>query len=120
MHGVKLLAANSPILRMRYEITNLGPLPLELIWGMHPALPAQENLILRISAKTGIVDQATDPRLGAPGQRYVWRCPAKSDSVVGMSRVHDVDAKVACGHYGVDLKPDGTQSRILAPGNGFC
>ena len=62
------LMANAPVLRMRYEITNLGPLPVEFIWGTHPALEAHENLILRIPAKTGMVGHSHGPAdWGRPG-----------------------------------------------------
>jgi len=99
-----VLLAGSPVLRMRYEITNLGPLPLEFIWGTHPALEAHEHLILRIPAKTGIVGQATDPRLGLSGQRYAWPRLETPAGVTDMSRVQGIDAKTACGHYAADLE----------------
>ena len=97
------LLANSPVLRMRYEITNLGLLPLDFIWGTHPALAAHENLILRIPAKRGIVGQATDSRLGTPGQRYPWPRLETPAGVTDMTRVQPAEAAVACGHYALDL-----------------
>jgi len=113
------LMAKMPVLRMRYEITNLGPLPLEFIWGTHPALEAHENLILRIPAKTGMVGQATDPRLGAPGQRYAWPRLETPEGVVDMSRVQSIDAKVACGHYALDLEAGWYAVEDSRTGDGF-
>jgi hypothetical protein len=114
-----ILAANTPVLRMHYEITNLGPLPLEFIWGTHPAFPAHENLILRIPAKTGIVGQATDPRLGAPGQRYAWPRLETPEGVVDMSRVQGIEARVAAGHYAVDLEAGWYAVEDAPTGGGF-
>ena len=113
------LLACSPVLRMRYEITNLGPLPLEFIWGTHPALEAHEHLILRIPAKTGIVGQATDPRFGAPGQRYPWPRLETPTGVADMSRVQGIDAKVACGHYAADLEGGWYAVEDTRSGEGF-
>ena len=113
------LMAKMPVLRMRYEITNLGPLPLEFIWGTHPALEAHENLILRIPAKTGMVGQATDPRLGVPGQRYAWPRLETPEGVVDMSRVQSIDAKIACGHYALDLEAGWYAVEDSRTGEGF-
>ena len=113
------LMAKMPVLRMRYEITNLGPLPLEFIWGTHPALAAHESLILRIPAKTGVVGQATDPRLGTPGQRYAWPMLETPNGVVDMSRVQGIDAKVACGHYALDLEAGWYAVEDTRTGEGF-
>jgi galactose mutarotase-like enzyme len=114
-----ILAANSPVLQMRYEITNLGPLPLEFIWGTHPALPAHEDLMLRIPAKTGIVGQVTDPRLGTPGQRYAWPRLETPQGVVDMSRVQGIEARVAAGHYAVDLEAGWYAVEDTRTGEGF-
>jgi hypothetical protein len=113
------LSADSPILRMRYEITNIGCLPVEFIWGTHPALVADENQILRIPAKTGIVGQATNPRLGTPGQRYAWPRLETPSGVADMSRVLGVGAKMACGHYATHLEGGWYAVEDLTSGEGF-
>jgi galactose mutarotase-like enzyme len=113
------LMANAPVLRMRYEITNLGPLPVEFIWGTHPALEAHENLILRIPAKTGIVGIATDPRMGTVGQRYGWPRLETPTGTVDMSRVRGIDAKVAGGHYATDLESGWYAVEDTRTGEGF-
>ena len=113
------LIAGLPVLRMHYEIANLGQLPLEFIWGTHPALEAHENLILRIPAKTGIVGQATDARLGTPGQCYAWPLLETPTGIVDMSRVQSIDAKVACGHYALDLQAGWYAVEDRRTGEGF-
>jgi len=113
------LLKHSPVLRMSYEITNLGPSPLEFIWGTHPSLEANEDLILRIPAKTGIVGQATDPRLGTPGQRYAWPRLETPTGVTDMSRVLGIDAGIACGHYATDLEAGWYAVESTKSGEGF-
>jgi galactose mutarotase-like enzyme len=113
------LFANHPVLRMQYEITNLGPMPLDFIWGTHPALEAHEDLILRVPAKTGVVGQATDPRLGTPGQRYAWPLLPTPAGTVDMSRVQSIDAKIAAGHYALDLEAGWYAVEDSRTGDGF-
>ena len=104
---------------MNYEITNLGPLPLEFIWGTHPALQANEHMLVRIPAKTGIVAQATDPRLGSPGQRYPWPSLETPAGVTDMSRVQRNDTGIACGHYATDLEAGWYAVEDTQTGDGF-
>src|SRR5437870_548006 len=67
-----MIAGGAPVVKIHYEISNLGPLPVDFIWGTHPALAVTPGMILRIPARTGIVGLSSDPSLGAQGQRYVW------------------------------------------------
>ena len=113
------LLANSPVLRMGYEIKNLGPLPLEFIWGTHPALEAHEYLILRVPAKTGIVGQATDPQWGTSGQRYAWPRLETPAGITDMSLVRGIDARSACGHYATDLEGGWYAVEDVRNGEGF-
>lgn len=113
------LEANAPVLRMRYDIKNIGPLPIEFIWGTHPALEANENLILRIPAKTGIVGISLDPRFGSPGQRYTWPLLETSFGLVDVSKVQGINAKVAGGHYAVDLEAGWYAVEDSRTGEGF-
>jgi galactose mutarotase-like enzyme len=113
------LLASSPVLKMRYEITNIGPSPVEFIWGTHPALAAHEKMVLRIPAKIGIVGQATDPRLGTPGQRYPWPRLETPAGCMDMSRVQAIGARLACGHYATDLEGGWYAVEDSQTGEGF-
>ena len=104
---------------MGYEIKNLGPLPLEFIWGTHPALEAHEYLILRVPAKTGIVGQATDPQWGTSGQRYAWPRLETPAGITDMSLVRGIDARSACGHYATDLEGGWYAVEDVRNGEGF-
>ena len=113
------LAADAPVLHLHYELANVGFLPFEFIWGSHPALVANEHLILRIPAKTGIVGQATEPAFGAPGQRYAWPLLETSTGTTDMSRVRGADAKAACGHYATELSAGWFAVEDSRTGEGF-
>ncbi len=113
------LLGGSAVVRVRHEITSLGPLPLDFIWGTHPALHPTAHMILRIPAKTGIVGQASDPRLGTPGQRYSWPILETPSSRTDMSLVQGIDAKVFCGHYATDLEAGWYAVEDTATGDGF-
>ncbi len=113
------LAGRAPAVRVRHEISNLGPLPLEFIWGTHPALQVREGMLMRIPARTGIVGQATDPQLGTPGQQYVWPNLETSRGVTDMSRVQGIDARIACGHYAMDFEAGWYAVEDTETGEGF-
>jgi galactose mutarotase-like enzyme len=113
------LSALMPALRMRYDITHLGTLPLNFIWGTHPALEPTPGMVLRLPAKTGIVGQSSDPCLGTPGQCYSWPILMTANGQQDMSRVHGKEAKLFCGHYATDLEAGWYAVEDAATGQGF-
>src|SRR5262249_38764084 len=113
------LSALMPTLRMRYNITHLGTLPLDFIWGTHPALEPTPGMFLRLPAKTGIVGQSSDPSLGTPGQRYSWPTLMTAKGQQDMSRMQRKDAKVFCGHYATDLEAGWYAVEDSNTGQGF-
>ena len=113
------LSASAPLVRMRYEITQLGPSALDFIWGTHPALEPTASMILRLPAKTGIVGQASDPSFGVPGQRYTWPILETPHGRQDMTRVGGIEEKVYCGHYAADLEAGWYAVEDSATGEGF-
>ena len=91
---------------VHYELTNIGPLPCDFIWGSHPALAVTSATVLHIPAETGIVQLSSSPALGVPGQRYPWPMLETPDGTVDMSRVQDVRNGVFCGHFATGLWAD--------------
>ncbi|MCI0421553.1 MAG: DUF5107 domain-containing protein [Acidobacteria bacterium] len=114
-----VLAGNAPVLRMQYEITNLGMLPLDFIWGTHPALQPTGEMSLRIPARTGIVGEASTLAFGAPGQRYHWPSLETIGQVVDISRVQGSDLGAYCGHYVTDLEEGWYAVEDRLTGEGF-
>jgi len=114
-----LLAGNAPVLRIQYEITNLGVLPLDFIWDTHPALQPAGEMIFRIPARTGIVGEASTPTVGTPGQHYHWPSLEANENVVDMSCVQGSDAGTYCGHYVTDLQEGWYAVEDRLTGEGF-
>lgn len=114
-----ILAGQSPVILVQYEITNLGPLPLDFIWGTHPALDPTAHMTLRVPARTGIVGQASDVKLGVPGQRYSWPTLETPSGRTDMSLVQGSGAKVFCGHYAADLEAGWYAVEDTETGSGF-
>lgn len=113
------LAGASPFLKIRYEITNLGPAPLDFIWGTHPALAPTPHTVLRIPARTGIVGLSSDPVLGKPGERYSWPLLDTPAGKTDISHARGIDAKIFCGHYATDLEAGWYAVEDSETGQGF-
>jgi hypothetical protein len=113
------LAADSPSLKVVYELENLGPLPMDFIWGTHPALDPTPHMTLRIPARTGIVGQASHPSLGTAGQHYTWPIVETPAGRTDMSKVQSIEAKVCCGHYATELEAGWYAAEDLQTGEGF-
>lgn len=113
------LMRNSPVVRIRSEIKNLGPKSLDFIWGTHPALRVNEKMVLRVPARKGIVGQASDERMGKPGQQYNWPRLETSQGFSDMSRVQGMSAKVNCGHYALALETGSYAVEDVESGEGF-
>jgi hypothetical protein len=85
---------------VKFELEALGPLPMDFLWGTHPAFAVSRETRLLAPARTGIVAIASHPSLGTPGECYPWPWLHGLD----MSRVQDITAGVNCGHYLTDLE----------------
>ena len=113
------LIGKSPVVKIQYEIVNLGPAPLDFIWGTHPALAPTTHTVLKIPARTGIVGLSSAPSLGAPGQRYSWPHIETPAGLTDMSRPRAADANVFCGHYATDLEAGWYAVEDSKTGDGF-
>jgi hypothetical protein len=99
-----VLAPDSPVMSMRYSITNLGPLMLDFLWGTHPALEPSGEMILRIPARNAIVGESSSPLLGKPGQQYSWPLLDSGEQVLDISKVRGRELGAYGGHYATDLE----------------
>jgi galactose mutarotase-like enzyme len=96
----KTVTLKGQVLAMSFAVESLSPIPLDFLWGTHPAFAVQDGTRLMIPARTGIVAQSNHPSLGTPGDRYNWPVINGRD----MSFVPDVSAGLHCGHYATDLE----------------
>ena len=113
------LEGNSPIIRMQYLITNLGPARVDFIWGTHPAIAVTEQTILRIPAKHGIAAQCNQPGWGEAGQRYDWPILEAKAGRAEMNKVQGIDANLCFGHYAIDLEDGWYAIEDTFSGEGF-
>ena len=109
----------APVVKVNYEITNLGPGSIDFIWGTHPCLAVTPNMMFRIPARTGIVGLSSDASLGAPGERYAWPMIDTPAGRTDMSRTRAIDAKMFCGHYATDLEAGWYAAEDSETGEGF-
>jgi galactose mutarotase-like enzyme len=98
--ATKTVTLTGRTLQMNFAIESLSPVPLDFLWGTHPAFAVEEGSCLIIPARTGIVAQSNHPSLGTPGGRYSWPLINGTD----MSIVPDISSGINCGHYATDLE----------------
>jgi hypothetical protein len=89
-------------IEMEFQIDHLGALPIEYLWGTHPAYAVEPGCLIHIPARTGIVGQANHPALGEPGQRYGWPIINTRHGSSDMSLMQPL-GKYSAGHYAADL-----------------
>jgi len=109
----------APVVRMCYEITNLGPMNVDFLWGTHPAVAITPHTLLRIPAKHAIVSQGNDPAYGQAGRRYEWPVLEASERVIHMDEVRGMDANLYFGHYAIDLEGGWYAIEDTHSGEGF-
>jgi hypothetical protein len=98
----KKVTLKDDALEMEFHVRHVGYLPIDFIWGTHPAFSITPDCIIHIPARTGIVGQANRPLLGEPGQRYDWPVVKTSTGSTNMS--HSMTpGEYAAGHYATDL-----------------
>ena len=102
--ATKTVSLTGQDVRMHFEIESQSPLPVDFLWGTHPAFAVEAGTRLIIPARVGIVGQSNHPSLGSPGERYDWPLLKSENAVTDMSIVEDITAGLACGHYATELK----------------
>ena len=87
---------------MEFRVESVGHLPIDFIWGTHPAYAIERGCVVHIPARTGLVSQASHPLLGKPGQRYEWPLIKSAEGSLDMSEVLE-PGEFSAGHYATDL-----------------
>lgn len=89
-------------LEMRFSLEHVGYVPIDFIWGTHPAYAVTPDCILHIPAKQALVAQSNHPMLGKPGQSYKWPRLDTSHGEIDMSRMLP-PGKFSAGQYVTEL-----------------
>lgn len=66
------LRAGEPTFTLSYALRNVGTMPFDYNWGVHPSLAVRPGLRFDIPATRGLVDEAGGGLLGEPGEEYDW------------------------------------------------
>jgi hypothetical protein len=107
VRALKRVAVCGASVSVGYELTNIGPLAIDFIWGSHPALAVADRTVIQIPAERGIVQLSSSPALGVPGQEYRWPTLKTPGGTTDMSRVQPISAGIFCGHYATGLRAGG-------------
>jgi Domain of unknown function (DUF5107) len=57
---------------LSYSLRNIGTMPFDYNWGVHPSLAVRPGMRFDIPATHGLVDEAGGGVLGKPGEEYDW------------------------------------------------
>lgn len=114
-----VLRHDPPVIHVYYELSNIGPMPFEFVWGTHPAIDPADSAVLRIPARTGIVDQSSDRRVGAAGQHYPWPHLDVQGQKVDMSHALGIEEGIFCRHFATDLEQGWFAVEDAETGNGI-
>ena len=65
-------ARRQPTFTLGYGLRNVGYLPFDYNWGIHPCLAVRPTWRFDIPATRGLVNEAGGGLLGQPGDEYTW------------------------------------------------
>jgi len=112
------LEGDDPILRLRYRVENVGTMPFDFMFGIHPAQVVTPQHRIDLPVSEGLVDEAGGGLLGKTGDRYAW--PMVGD--VDMRLPLEPDARAYALHYLTGLREGwiATTDTVLRRGFGLC
>jgi galactose mutarotase-like enzyme len=70
-----LLEGDEPVARFRHRLTNIGSLPMDFVWGMHPCFRIEPGYRIDAPAQTGVVGHTATGSFGPVGTEYRWPQP---------------------------------------------
>lgn len=98
VNACKSVRLRGASVEMDFSLTHRGHLPIDFIWGTHPAYSIEPGCRIHIPARVGIVGQANQPLLGEPGQHYDWPVLTTQGGELDMSAV-PAPGDRSSGHY---------------------
>lgn len=112
------LRADEQHFSLRYTLRNIGTLPFDYNWGVHPSLAIRPGMRFDIPATHGLVDEAGGDLLGRTGEHYEWPLLRGRD----LSRVEDIDMRAFALHYLTGLNAGWVAATDVADrrGVGLC
>jgi hypothetical protein len=94
------LTAGEPIFRLRYRLSNIGPLPFHYMWNLHAAVRTRAGVRIDLPADTMVIDPWDTRRFDAAQLTYTWPTARGRDGrPVDVSRALPPEAGVCDQHY---------------------
>lgn len=94
------LAEGEGIFRLRYRLTNIGPLPFHFMWNLHAAVHTREGVHIDLPADAMVIDPWNTERFDPECLKYTWPTARGRDGrPVDVSRALPVTAGVCDQHY---------------------
>ncbi len=80
------LRADEAILRSHHRLTNVGPEPIDFMWGIHPGLAIRPGARIQVPAMEGVFAEGHPQLDVAPGTRFAWpRLPLRQGGSIDLS-----------------------------------
>jgi hypothetical protein len=109
------LDADDPILHVSYRLENLGTMPFDFNWGLHPAAAISPAHRFDVPAAHAEVDESGGGTLGVKGDRYEWPVMDGMD----VRRALGPDAGCFALHYLTGLEDGWVATTDTAARRGF-
>lgn len=109
------LRADEQRFTLSYSLRNIGTMPFDYNWGVHPSLAIRPGMRFDIPATRGLVDEAGGDLLGRPGDEYDWPVLRGHD----LRRADDIDVGAFALHYLTGLTAGWVAATDVADRRGF-
>jgi hypothetical protein len=109
------LRADQQHFTLSYALRNIGTMPFDYNWGVHPSLSIRPGMRFDIPASRGLVDEAGGERLGNPGDEYDWPVLRGHD----LRLADDIDIGAFALHYLTGLTAGWVAATDVADRRGF-
>jgi hypothetical protein len=109
------LSGDDPVLRIAYRLENVGTMPFDYNWGLHPVAAISPAHRFDVPARKAEVDENGGGTLGVKGDRYDW--PQFND--LDVRRALGPDANCFALHYLTELQEGWVATTDTAARRGF-
>ncbi|HEY3763716.1 MAG TPA: hypothetical protein VGL44_01045 [Gaiellales bacterium] len=110
-----VLDGDDPVLRIGYTLENVGTMPFDYNWGLHPVGAISPQHRFDVPARLAEVDENGGGTLGVKGDRYEWPMFGEMD----VRRALGPDAGCFALHYLTELREGWVATTDTAARRGF-
>ncbi len=95
---------DAPRVRFRHRLTNVGPRPLDFVWGFHPCFAVEAGYRIDVPGRRAIVGHTSTGVFGPAGTTYRWPDAPAPGGPHDMRAVPPASRGWCEGHYVTDLE----------------